>query len=141
MPDYPEPSASAIMPHVREWWTARCQESWGAEILAVLDICSLDAIARRHGISRASLVAMAESDPSACSEMIRMMHALNIDPVEAAAEPEFAEMAERCAGCPNKGQCRNHLTDGSAAAHLDEFCANSQELNAMRATPHLLDRA
>lgn len=140
MPVCPDPSANAIMPHVREWWTARYQESWDAEILAVLDICSLDAIAGRHGLSRASLVAIAERDPSACSEMIRMMRALNIDPVEAAAEPQFAEMAERCAGCPSKGQCRNHLADGSAAAHLDDFCANAQQLNTMRATPHLLDR-
>lgn len=140
MPVCPDPSISAVMSHVREWWVARCQESWDSEILAVLDICSLDAIARQHGISRASLVAMAESDPSACREMIHMMHALNVDPVEAAAEPEFANMAERCAGCPNKGQCRNHLADGSAAAHLDEFCANAGELNAMRATPHLLER-
>lgn len=140
MPVSCHPSASAVMPHVRDWWDARRQESWSADVLAVLDNVSLDAISRRHGVSRASLIAIAESDPSACGEMIRMMRALNIDPTEAAGEPEFAGMTERCAGCPDKRRCRNHLAEGSAAAHFHEFCANAHELNAMRATPHLLDR-
>lgn len=134
------PAARSVMPHVMEWWAARRQESWTSEILAVLDIVSLDTIAGKHGISRASLVAIAEQDPSACSEMIRMMRALNIDPMEAAGEPEFPEMAGRCAGCRNKHQCHDHLREGTASAHLDEFCANATELNAMRATPHLLER-
>ncbi|MCX8998947.1 DUF6455 family protein [Rhizobiaceae bacterium BDR2-2] len=137
---FPQPSACAIMPHIHEWWSDRCQESWDAEVLAILDIVSLDAIAGRHGLSRAGLIEIAERDPSSCSEMIRMMHALNIDPVEAADEPEFAEMARNCAGCPDKGRCRKHLAAGTAAAHLDAFCVNADALNAMRATPHLLDR-
>lgn len=135
----PEPSASAVLPRIREWWGARGQESWSADILAVLDIVSLDEIAGRHGVSRAGLIEIAEGDPSSCREMIRMMRALNIDPVEAAAEPEFAEMAGKCAGCPDKGRCRSHLADGSAARHFNDFCANADALNAMRATPHLLD--
>lgn len=132
--------ACDIMPHVHAWWQARCQEDWSAEVLAVLDAVSLDEIATRHGLSRASLLEIAESDPSACGEMIRMMRLLNIDPAEAIGEACFAEMAERCAGCPNKGRCREHLATGGATEPLDSFCANAENLHAMRATPHLLDR-
>lgn len=132
---------TAALPQIHDWWNARCQEDWNPEILAMLDTVSLDAIACRHGLSRASLVDIAESDPSACREMIRMMRALNIDPAEAAGEPDFVEMAENCAGCPHKGRCREHLDEGHALVALDTLCANAGALNAMRAMPHLLDHA
>ena len=141
MPVSSEPTAMTVMPAIHAWWQARHQEDWSADILAVLDIVSLDAIAAGHGLSRATLVDLAESDPSACGEMIRMMRALNIDPAEAAGEAEFADMAGNCAGCANKRRCREHLADGTAAGHLNDFCENAAALNAMRATPHLMASA
>ena len=136
-----DPISMPVMPHIHSWWQARCQESWNADVLAALDTVSLDTIATKHGLTRAALIEIAESDPSACSEMIRMMRALNIDPMEAAGEPEFERMAANCARCPNKGRCREHLAAGTAARRLDEFCENVDALNAMRASPHLMDRA
>lgn len=141
MPASCEPTITTAMTHIHAWWQERQQEDWDGQVLAVLDAISLDTIAARHGLSRSSLVAMAESDPSACCEMIQMMRLLDIDPEEAAGEAAFEEMAANCAHCPDKGRCRAHLAEKTALPPLDEFCENAAALNAMRATPHLVNHA
>lgn len=122
-------------------WVARSWEaSSEADAIAALDADTIRQIAGDCGIAPDQLIALAKAGPGAADEMIEMMKALNIDPMEVSmCHPhQFRDMQVNCSSCASKGRCRRDLAAGQAALHVNDYCNNSDHLAAMRATPELL---
>ncbi len=122
-------------------WLSRGWEAASeAQALASLDQDTIRMIARDCGIEPSQLLELAKAGPDAADEMIAMMKALNIDPMEVATryQHQFRDMQVNCSQCGSKSQCRKDLAQGLAAQHFNDYCKNADHLSAMRATPELL---
>jgi len=89
------------------------------------------------GITPEQLIELAKAGPHAADEMIEMMRALSIDPTEVQLRfrNQFRDMQINCSHCASKGECRKDLKIGSAPEHFIDYCANADELNALRRGP------
>ncbi|NML74052.1 hypothetical protein HHL25_07955 [Rhizobium sp. S-51] len=129
-----------VLSRVIGWFAKGWENSAEADMIASLDDFTIQSIAHDCGISPDQLVELAKAGPHAADEMLEMMRALNIDPaeVEMRLRAQFRDMQINCAHCASKGECRRDLANGNAAANFAQYCANSQDLNALRASPDFL---
>jgi hypothetical protein len=121
-------------------WLSRGWEAAGeTQALASLDRETIAMIARDCGMEPSQLLDVAKAGPHAADEMIAMMKALDIDPMEVATryQDQFRDMQLNCSQCTSKAHCRKDIAAGSAARHFNDYCNNADHLIAMRATPAL----
>lgn len=122
-------------------WTAKGWECASEmDVIGTLDEDTIRRIAGDCGVSADQLVQLAKAGPHGADEMLAMMRALNIDPVEVELRyrAQFRDMQVNCANCSSKKKCRHDLASGEAPANFDSYCHNADHLNGMRAEPELL---
>lgn len=122
-----------------EWITRGWEGASEAEMIAALDEKTISDIAHDCGISPEQLVELAKAGPHAADEMPEMMRTLLIDPteVELRFRALFRDMQINCSRCHAKRQCRTDLKDGTAPTEFVDYCANSDDLNVLRAIPEV----
>ena len=133
-------SAHSVLSRVISWIARSWENAGEAEMIAAMDDQTIREIAHDCGITPEQLIELAKAGPHAADEMIEMMRALSIDPTEVQLRfrNQFRDMQINCSHCASKGECRKDLKIGSAPEHFIDYCANADELNALRADPQVL---
>lgn len=122
-----------------------CADAFAAEAdytkaLGSLDEDAARRIAAEHSMPLDELVRIARLGPAAAEEMLALMQAINIDPVEAQLiHPAlFADMEATCARCSGKARCRADIASGKLEKEFTRYCGNATALNTLRAEPDML---
>ena len=101
-----------------------------------LDACGEDAarMANELGVSKQELYALVAKGPQSADELPRMMRALGLNPaiIDQTLGEVMRDLQRHCAMCDHKGECRDDLAAGRAAAHYREYCANAATLDALK---------
>lgn len=97
-------------------------------------------IAADLALSREKLLELSHKPIDSAAEMEIMMRALHIDPAEVRLQSpaQFRDMQTNCSLCGQKDSCRKDLAAGITEVALATYCQNRDELNVLRAQPHLL---
>jgi hypothetical protein len=98
-----------------------------------MDAANFGQIADDLRMSSADLEALIRQGPHAADELPKMLAALGIDQDDLArTEPLVLRDMERvCSMCIHKRRCDRDLADGTAAAHYEEYCANSPTIDGL----------
>lgn len=92
-------------------------------------------LADEIGLTTVQLDGLVAAGPEASLEIENMMTSLGIDSskVNSAFWKLMGELRVTCALCGAKKDCRRALSDGTAAARMDDFCPNAAELSELAA--------
>ena len=84
-------------------------------------------------MSSADLEALVRQGPHAADELPKMLAALGVDQDSLArTEPLVLRDMERvCSLCNHKRQCDRDLAAGTAAAHYEEYCGNTDTIHGL----------
>lgn len=98
-----------------------------------MDAANFGQIASDLRMSSADLEALVRQGPHAADELPKMLTALGIDLEDLArTEPLVLRDMERvCSMCISKRRCDRDLASGTAAAHYEEYCANSPTIDGL----------
>lgn len=124
-----------LLESVGLWWRDYRKRQRAQAELQAMSVDDLDRMAQDIGVTPADLRDLATRSAQAADEAPQMMAALGLD-VEALrrSEPHVLRDIEiACTRCGQKGRCGSELADGTAAAHVDEFCVNAETFHALQA--------
>ena len=114
-------------------WLKRARENMANyDELAHLSPSELREIADDCGISVEQFMRVAQKGPHAADELDEMLAALSIQKVLIDRNLQ-RDMTISCAECEHKKECRKSLAKGVAANDFQDYCANAERLEKLRA--------
>jgi transcriptional regulator with XRE-family HTH domain len=127
--EQPYPTVTRMVDIFGEWLKHRRE----LREMREMDAANFGQIASDLRMSSADLEALVRQGPHAADELPKMLAALGIDQDDLArTEPLVLRDMERvCSMCIHKRQCDRDLADGTAAAHYEEYCANSPTIDGL----------
>jgi hypothetical protein len=127
--EQPYPTVTRMVDIFAEWLKHRRE----LREMREMDAANFGQIASDLRMSSADLEALVRQGPHAADELPKMLAALGIDQDDLArTEPLVLRDMERvCSMCIHKRRCDRDLADGTAAAHYEEYCANSPTIDGL----------